>query len=66
MRVSQIFTQGGGYGYGGGGCDYGCYDSCCYKSSSSYYDRHCDNDCYYYGRGYDRDCHRGGLLGILG
>jgi hypothetical protein len=50
MRVFQVFTQGGGYGWYG--CGGGCYD---------YYKYSCDEwGCYDCWGGYHWRCHRGG------
>jgi hypothetical protein len=53
MRVSQVFTQGGGYGWYG--CGDGCYD---------YYKYHCDEwGCYDRWGGYHWRCRRDYVCG---
>jgi hypothetical protein len=67
MKVSQIFGQGGGYGYGGRDGSYGQvvfddyrYSDTCYSHRYGGY-KYCYEYKYDYGKS-----HRGGLLGIFG
>jgi hypothetical protein len=67
MRISQVFVQGGGYGYADGyGC--GCDDwdhNGAYRPTGYFYRRGKDGYyCYNDGCGYNPRPH-GGLLGLL-
>lgn len=68
MKVSQIFGQGGGYGYGGGHDDYSygqvVFDD--YRYQDTCYSRRYGGYAYCYDYGYYGKSHRGGLHGIFG